>query len=203
MEKEKKGKLKNCKVFGTGGRLLKELSAKVVILDTVILNTVLWNKILSTERSIPITVIGINDEENLIYREGIYYTKTKIFQTTIRKDNSFIKEEYEIESIFFMDFKAGTEKVIKFNFFSAIGDEIEEGFFEWARLIYYKDTHPKDMEKTIVITGQSFETGSSISRFHITLNDVFERGFYYKTEEAYVIWPSAYPIYDPRFFPAD
>ena len=114
MKKEKKGKLKNCKVFGTGGRLLKELSAKVVIPDTVILNTVLWNKILSTERSIPITVIGINDEENLIYREGIYYTKAKIFQTTIRKDNSFIKEEYEIESIFFMDFKAGTEKVIKF-----------------------------------------------------------------------------------------
>ena len=169
-------------VFGTGGRLLKELS---------------------TERSIPITVIGIDDEENVIYREGIYYAKAKVFKTIIRKDNSFIEEEYEIESIFFIDFKAGTEKVTKFNFFSAIGDEIEEGFFEWARLIYYKDTHQKEMEKTIVITGQSFEPGSSISKFHIRLNDVFERGFYYKTEEAYVIWPSAYPVYDPRFFSAD
>lgn len=26
-----------------------------------------------------------------------------------------------------------------------------------------------------------------------------ERGVYTKTEEAYVIWPSAYPVYDPCF----
>ena len=52
---EKKGELKNCKIFNKEGRILGRLQ---------------------TEEIMPIIVVGKNESEDIIYREGLYLSNT-------------------------------------------------------------------------------------------------------------------------------
>lgn len=59
---EKKGELKNCKIFNKEGRILGRLQ---------------------TEEIMPIIVVGKNESEDIIYREGLYFFKNKNLSNTI------------------------------------------------------------------------------------------------------------------------
>lgn len=156
---EKKGKLENCKFFDVEGRFLK---------------------VLPKEKILSIKIIGKNESGEIIYREGVYFSKEKIFQTRFSDGKSFFEEEYEITSIAQPtppQFSISNKK--EFNLFSAMSDQIEELFLFWPRLVFYKDTHTEESEKIIQIKGQLLEPCRTIFIVHINLEDITEEGFNY------------------------
>ncbi len=154
---EKKGNLRNCKIFDAEGRFFNVLPA---------------------ENELSIKIIGKNESEEIIYREGVYFLKEKIFQTSFSDGKDFFAEEYEIASIE-KPIHPQFENIKEFNLFSAMGDQIEELFLYWPRLVFYKDTHPEESEGIIQIKGQLLEPCRSIFTIHIKLEDITEEGFYY------------------------
>lgn len=161
---EKKGELKNCKIFSEKGRFLKDLP---------------------TDAIIPITIIGENQSGDTIDREGVYFSENGIFQTRVSDGRSFKTEEYKVISL--ADTKSLKNELMivrKIFFYSAISDEIEEGFLNWPRLIFYITKNPEEGEKTITITGKS---GSEILKFNVKLNDINEEGFMYRKHEFFRI----------------
>lgn len=155
---EKKGKLQNCKIFDVEGRFFNVLPA---------------------ENELSIKLIGKNESEEIIYREGVYCLKNKIFQTRFSDGKDFFSEEYEIASIA-KPIHPHFENIKEFNLFSAMGEKIEELFLYWPRLVFYKDTHPKESDTLIQIKGQLFEPGNPLFILFIRLSDVTEEGFYYR-----------------------
>ena len=178
-----KKKITNCKIFTTGGRFLKELPQK----------------------NLPITVIGINEEGEVYYREGAYFWKREIFQTDIIEAGRIVTEEYIISSLAqISDYQFQIREEQKFNFYSAISDEIDEAFLYWERLIHYKEMHPEKEDILVRIKGRSFEIGNPFVTAYIKLNQITESGFYYeRLEKFYRIWPAKSPEYSPFFVPED
>ena len=156
---EKKGKLKNCKIFDVEDRFLK---------------------LFPEEKEMAIKIIGQNESGEIIYREGAYFSKEKIFQTRFSDGKSFFEEEYEITSIAQpIPPQFGISNKKEFNLFSAMGDQIEELFLYWPRLVFYKDTHPEESNEIIQIKGQLLEPCRPIFIVHIKLEDITEEGFNY------------------------
>lgn len=154
---EKKGKLRNCKIFDGEGRFFYVIPA---------------------ENEVFIKIIGQNESGEIIYREGVYFSKEKIFQTRFSDGKDFFAEEYEIDSLA-KPIHPKFENIKKFNLFSAMGDQIEEVFLYWPRLVFYKDTHPEEREEIIQIKGQLLEPCTPIFMLHIKLADITEEGFIY------------------------
>ena len=161
---EKKGELKNCRIFKEKGRFLRELR---------------------TDAIVPITIIGENQSGDIIDRDGAYFSKNRIFRARVFDGKNFITEEYKITSLAKpKSLKIGLTIVRELSFYSAISDEIEEGFLHWPRLIFYVTKNPEEGEKTITITGKS---DSTILKFDVKLNDINEDGFSYGKHEFFKI----------------
>lgn len=175
--------LTNCKLFFTGGRFIKELPQK----------------------NLPITIIGTDEEGEVLYLEGAYFCEREIFQTIALKNDRVVNEEYIISSLAKMETcKFPIREVQKFDFYSATSDETDELFLYWERLIHYKDTHPKKGDMLVRIKGRSFEVGKPFVEVNIKLNRITEMGFYYERHEKfYRIWPAKSPEDSPLFVPVE
>lgn len=161
---EKKGELKNCKIFNEKGRFLRELP---------------------TEAIVPIIIIGENQSGEIIDRDGAYFSENSIFRARVSDGKNLKTEEYKITSLSKpKSLKIGLTVVRELSFYSAISEDIEEGFLFWSRLIFYITKNPEEGEKIITITGKS---DSTILKFDVKLNDINEEGFTYGKHEFFKI----------------